>query len=473
MIEFRQHPLAIIQGIGKSLILIAFPLIRRLLALRFDIYTWLLGDSLDIAILLTVLGYAFLRFRSKKICITDEYIITKSGIIFRQVSKIPSEKITTIYLSKNPFYSVFGAVWLVVETNAKTAKKSDFSMLISRRNAKRLEHYTDEITAVNVTKSYIPRMRFVIFYAIQSTSTLSGILLLSTLFSQGGAILGRQLRREFLATVDSFSSGIVLGIPPILISISIILLVGWIIGFVFNVIRCLKFSVTRKSSVVIVNKGIFVRQKYFIPSANIISIEKRQSVLTQILGISSVFISASGYGKVKGESAVIFPALNSDETEKTVSMIIPEFKFSKRLIKAEKNSILSFVFLPLLLSLFLITAINFIEKNYPNLLILKLLIIIGLIPCVWLCIVRLIASKQVGYDFSDDVTICYLKGFSIRRVCFKKGSIAKIEIIRNPLNRIFGKCKLKVYCRGESVAVYTVIGLNMAKTAKTVSGKYF
>ena len=466
MTDIHQHPLSIAQGIGRNLILLIFPLLRGLLALKFDIFTWIAGAWIDILLLLTVLSYAVLRYRSKYISFCENCIHIKSGVFLARKCTLPTEKITTIYFSQNLMHRLFGAVQLIIETNAGTSKKSDFSMLISKKNADIFESNVINSVQSVIKKCYMPKMHFIVMYSVQSTSTLSGILLLSAFFSQGGAILNRRLQNEFLNTVDNISHRIVIGIPPILVAVSVVLLVGWFIGFIYNLIRYLRFNITRKANIINISKGIFIKQKYFIFADNIISVERRQSMLTKFLGISSAFIYASGYGKGKGESAVIFPAVTNGESDKTIKMILPEFKFLKIENRPPKSSWKSYILLPLLFCLIIIISILFLQGYNSSIIdILKFSLIIALIPCVWLIIVRLLAWKLSGFSISgDNITISYVKGFSFRKISCKKDKIIKAKIIQNPLNRISGKCKLKIYCAGEKASSHTIIGLTVKQS---------
>ena len=461
----KQHPISLIEGVWKNLFLLAFPLLRGLLALRFDVYKWLYGAWFDLLVIFVILLYAFLRWKSKSFYLEDNTLKIKKGIFFRSRSQLPLSEIVTVYLSRNPIFKIVGATKVIIETNSGYARRGEFSFIISESNAIKLEKYIDK-RKIGVTKRcYQPKLHFILLYSVQSTSALSGILLLSAFFSQLGAILGRQIQGEILGTINNFSRQLVLGIPPALVAISIILIVGFIIGFIFNLIRYIRFSVKRNGHSIIVEKGIFTRQRYYVNPNKIIAVEKHQSLLTKALGISSVFISASGYGKSKGESSVIFPAVNNIGFDKTLEMILTGFRFDKLNYKLPKSSIISYMVMPFWILVLLLGVFIFSGE------IIRFAVIIAFIPTLWLMVVRIIATFLSGVAVDgENITISYVKGFSFRKISCKKNAIIKAQIIQNPFNKISKKCSFIIYCAGEKAHKHYILGMKY-KDAKEIIKK--
>ena len=467
---YRQHPASLIEGVWKNIFLLAFPLLRGLLALSFDVYKWVSGAWLDILILIVIITYAVLRMKSRYFYIEKENLYVKSGIFFRNHFTIPPSEITTVYFSQNPFHKALCATRVIIETNAGAKTKGDFSIILSRKNALALEESINKFSFGVIKKCYQPKTHFVLLYSIQSTSTLSGILLLSAFFSQAGAILGRQIRDEVINTISDISKNFIIKIPPIAVSISIVLIMSFVVGFVFNVIRYMKFIVRRSKASIIIDKGILVRQRYYITPQKIIFIERRQSMLTKLLKISSVFISSAGFGKSKGESAVIFPAVTNKQADKTLRLILPEFQFDKITIKPPKSSVFSYVFLPIMLCAVLSIALIFAKNiKFHSADVISFALIIMLIPFLWLIVVRLVASFMVGVSINDDnVTVSFVKGFSFRKICTKKEKIIKAKIFTNPFNKISKKCTLILYLAGEKAVNLRVIGMKTCDAEKII-----
>ena len=125
-----------------------------------------------------------------------------------------------------------------------------------------------------------------------------------------------------LATLLAF------GIPPLAAIIAFVILGGWLVSFLMNLVRHLRFSVTRQGGRLSVQSGLFTRREYFIAIKRINLIELRQTLITKLFGFYTAFIHANGYGKKKDELSVLMPASDSLDLAPNMKLLLPEIPVS-------------------------------------------------------------------------------------------------------------------------------------------------
>lgn len=473
MRTYKQHPISLFEGIWKRLFILLFPLLRGLLAFKFDIYHWATGAWFDILIISSLLIYAALRWQSRRCSYQNSILTYNDGIIMRRTSNIPSYKLTTVYMTQNPIYMILGAVSVRADTDTGSRKFSDFRMTMKVKDAKKLEEYLIGKDIKITKKYYSPRVGYLVIFSLLNSSAFTGILLLSAFISQAGAILGKQLKDELLYTLNDFSSKFARGIPPLAITISIILICGWLIGFVFNIFHYLKFNILRDSDKLIVNKGILVKKKYMLNRNRIIYYDLRQTLLTKILSISSAYLYISGYGKERRDTSALIPATSIHEIQSTMKMLLPEIKETKTTIKPPKRAWISYcmpaVFLIALIPVALLTVVYFIPFLKP---FFTFSVVIAEIPAIWFFIVRFVAVFMAGIGESNSViTLKYTHGYAFHSVSMFKTKIAKVKIMRSPFNYLSGRCTIYFYSIGEHAKRHRIQGINY-KDAFTFAKKF-
>ena len=116
----RQHPLAIIGYTSKNFWLLLIPLIRGLVALKFDFYNWASGAQWDILAVTVMIAAAYMRWYCTSYEVTDDSVHIKTGVIVRRDTDIPFKCISAVTSEENPIYGRFGAILLYIDTDAAT-----------------------------------------------------------------------------------------------------------------------------------------------------------------------------------------------------------------------------------------------------------------------------------------------------------------------------------------------------------------
>ncbi|MGN0660718.1 MAG: PH domain-containing protein [Oscillospiraceae bacterium] len=464
MNTYKQHPISMTEGIWKSVIVLIFPLMRGLLAASFDVYTWVTGAWFDIVIVASILLYAFLRFKSKSCCVHDGYLSYRSGVILRQVGDIPVTMLTTVSMRRPLLYRFTNAVIVKAETDMGPKNLPDVTITLNGYDAAELEDLLKKHN-VNVTKRYYtPKAGYLVLYSLLNSSTFSGILLISAFFSQTGAVVGRKIQDDVFYTLNDISVKVALGIPPIAITISIVLLSGWLIGFIFNVANFLRFTIRRTNDHLVIDKGIVAKRRYLINCNRIVYVDLRQTLITKLFSVSSAYIYCSGYGKGKNEAAVLIPATSKNDMQSSMKMLLPEFEAVKPGIRPRPAALMSYC----INTIYLIAAIpivcHFAAPLFPNFAeLIYFSAVIAEIPCVWHLAAKIFAFFTSGIgENGEHLILKYSKGFSFHSLTVCKSKISAIRIMRNPFNLMSGRCTMCFYTYGEKIKSHRIKGISYA-----------
>lgn len=119
----KQHPIAMIRYTSKNFWLLLIPLVRGLLALGFDFYSWLSGAYLDILVVLIILGAAFFIWWNITFKTEETGIKFSEGVFVKREYFIPFSTMTSVTARKNFSLRPMKAVTLYIDTDSSSALK--------------------------------------------------------------------------------------------------------------------------------------------------------------------------------------------------------------------------------------------------------------------------------------------------------------------------------------------------------------
>ena len=77
------------------------------------------------------------------------------------------------------------------------------------------------------------------------------------------------------------------------------LLGGWLIDFILNLVRHLGFQAVRRGGELYIRCGIVTVREYLLSAERVNFLQLRQSILTKVFGYYAGMVSCTGYGKEK------------------------------------------------------------------------------------------------------------------------------------------------------------------------------
>lgn len=467
--ERHTHPITLLQMIWRFLFLLIIPAARGFLTALSggNIAAWLGGAWLDILIIFFIFLMAFLEWWNLCYRWDNVGLTIRKGVFFRRRIFIPAGKIITLSLTRSFFLKPFRAVRLRADTWAGDSKSTDISLTLPRDTAesiltgrKDFLHQGDVFSP----REYHPRGLYITCLSAILSSSFAGVLFIATFISQTGSLLGREFSDRIAGTFEQLTRAIAWGLPPATVAIAYLLLFGWLFSFVRNLIRHRNFLVRRSSNELFINSGIITNRYYSIRLDEVNYLDIRQSLITKLLGLYSVFVGAVGYGKEKDDISAMIPANSWGRMVRHLHFLLPEFAVSPRSTKPNFGSIIRFLWDPLVPTLLIPVTGWILSYFFPTWRdFITSIVWMAMIPCGWFLCVRILDffTTGVGKD-GDTFTLRYSSGIQLHTVVLPRRRIAQVVLRQSPIQAFDRKCDLFVFSAAEKKKKHHIRNLDLA-----------
>ena len=447
MREFqRQHPVFVVHAFSKYLILLLLPLLRSLVLLRGDVLTWVRGTWFDILVLFAIIGAGVAQWMATRYALREEGIFAVSGILVRKERYIPYKNLSSIAIEE-PFYlRPFRISRLRLETDSGSAQKADLTFLLSRGQAEEIigcgaDRLADLKGGPEGARSYHPRALYIAILSLITSNTLTGVLFAATFLSQSGKVLGEQFERLLVNSFTRIVQILAFNIPPAAAMAAAILLGGWAIAFLMTLISNLRFRAQRKGRLLTVRAGIVTKKEYYLAVERINYVMFRQNLITRLCGFYSAFLNCTGYGKERNELAVLLPAVGDEELKRSLRLLLPEYRISRRKYRPYLRTLSRFLIPPLTIMLVIVLFFGGLYLLFPRFGRTTLFFgLMAMLPAVWWLFVKIAAYFHVGIGIKEDIyTFRYTFAYAFFTVTVHKDKIARVEV-RQSLFQKMSQC---------------------------------
>lgn len=492
------HGLAVVENTTRNFWLLLFPLLRGLGALQFDLYSWVRGAWFDLLIVVVLLASAVLRWQYYTYMLTDEGIYFRKGVILRKAATLPWSCLSGTTFEQPPLYRLLGVQHFRAETDAGSSRRADFRITLSNAQAAQLARalaaagvaYQSRGKKASARFRYRPSWGYLALFSILSSSSLSGVLFASAFITMTGAIIGRKLEQDVLSSITELSRHLAFGIPPLAAMLSIVLFLGWLFSFLRNVLRYLRFELSREDDGhLLIRTGYFGRYAHRLSPCHINYLDLRQTLLTKLLSVSSGYIHSSGYGKGKNEIAVLIPATAKKTILRTIRRLLPELLPSNAAnntmeassteastmeassmeasvveAKPPKLTFWGFISNSVFVVLLIPCAALLLRNVFPD---WSQLIVFAAfmaeIPSIWWLIVNFVSFYTTSIRFDGRIlTLLYASAYAFHTVTIPVGKVVQVRITQSIFQRMGNCCSLQIYTCSERSRRHTVPNLLLA-----------
>lgn len=499
----RQHPAALLGYTTKNFWLLLIPLIRGLAALRFDFYTWSRGAGWDILAVTAMIAIAVVRWYFTFYSFDEDGISVRKGMILRSEIKIPCLNVSAVTSEENPVLVRFGAVKVYIDTDSTSGgkKNADLCLMIYKPDRARLFNILSKtfrspensgkrkIRSSGMNFTYKASSKSLIAFSLLFSSALSGVVLLMTALSGSADIIGDRLERDFFKAVNDVSDAvstlagrIISGISPAGIAVSVIIGLGFVISFAANILRHIKFTVSRRGKCIIITSGLIVKRMYCINSRKINIADMRQNLLMKLFGVTSVHVNCTGYGKRKNEFPVFVPVCSIRGTQSggvrglggVMDKLLTGFSRSETYINPKLTYIMRFIGPPAVL-IFAVQAAGLAALMvYPHWQeLIRFMTILCEIPAVWLLFVKACAYCTNGINITSD-SICakYCRGYDFHTIAVPLERVSQIRITQTIFQRMNKSCDVHIFTSSEHIGSHRVRGLPIKEVQELIRERF-
>lgn len=459
----HSHPINIFEQTSKFLVLLVFPVLRALFYSGWNFSGWLSGAWFDILIIIVIILMGILGWYKYIYNLSDEGLYIQKGIVIVKKRFIPYRKLSMVSVVE-PFYLMpFCAVRITADTDGGNSRSSDFKITIKKSEVAEFKSRVQApFTNPNdIKRVYKPQNLYIAILSLVVSNSLAGAVLVSTFISGMGKVLGQEAESLLVGKLTELAQKLAFGLPPIAAYTALVVLGGWAISFLINLVHHLRFCVTRKGNNLNINGGLITRREYLVTVKRVNLIELRQSVLTKLVGLYTALIHCSGYGKGKDEHSVLMPAGSRRDILQNIRLILPEMAVEKPTVRP-KIKFLSRFMIPPLTAIGITLAVWLLSYYLFPLLrdVVFFIFIMALITSMWYLAVKIIAFLHTGVAQSDEAyTFCYTYAFSIKTVSVAKRRIIKLTVRRSFFQVMSGCCDLVVLTYSEGTKRHVIPNL--------------
>lgn len=477
----HSHPVNILENTSRFLILLLFPLLRALLTIFLSggsLYAWLKGAWFDIMTLLLIVGLGLIAWFQYGFRLEDDGIRLKKGIFLVKYRFLPYRKLSVLSVERPWYLLLFRAVRVRADTDGGIPTLPDFSITVHKDEIPSLIRLANApfVNYSEMKRVYLPKNMNIALLSFVASNTLTGVIFVSTFVSGAGKVLGGQFENRLLQQLTALSQTLAFGIPPAAAMLAFVILGGWLVAFVLNLIRHLRFSATRQGGSLNVVSGLITRREYWLAVQRINLIELHQTLLTKLFGFYSAFVHCNGYGKEKDELSVLMPSAESTDLTRNLELLLPEIPLCKPKIRP-KIKYLSRFLIPPVTWIGVVSAL-WLAASWLFPYLNEILWYMGLmaeIPCVWYLLVKIVSYFHTGVGVSENAyTFCYTYIYRIKTIAVPKQRIVRLQIRRSLFQVMSGCCDLVIYTYSEGHKRHVVPNLefNEARTIMGAMGYY-
>ena len=462
--EILQHPLAVVDAFSRYILLLLLPLLRSFMLFWSDFSTWISGVWLDVLVLLVILGFGVARWWSVRVRL-GEGLIVRSGLLIVRRRVIPLRKLSSIAVERVWYLRPFKAVRFRAETDAGLEGAPELRLLLRDRDAEAVEKaFSDLLTGEKgMVRRYEPRGRYVGILSFLTSDSLTGVLFAAAVISQSGKILGEEAEDRLLNSLTRLMQMVAFWLPPAAALIAGVILGGWLIDFTLNLIRHLRFQAVRQGDEIFVRCGAVTVRRYTLSARHINYLYLRQSLFTAVFGFYSGSAGVTGYGKNKGEQAVILPAVGREDLRRSLSLILPELRPCGKKMRPPLRTLWRMVWPPLLTAAVAGILWRAAYRRLPA--VEELTMFLGamvMLPAVWWLLIRFYGFFHTGVGWQGDAfTFRATRGYRIFTVVVPADKIVRVQVVRNIFQRQSRCADLKVFVRAEGRRCFLIRNLDM------------
>ena len=462
-IQLRPHPLSILSYLAKYLFLLLIPLLRGFLsALQGGFYHWLSSAWIDLLLVLGYLGFGVLFWLCYTLSPAPEGLFIRRGVFVREEFLLPRSRFSCV-TTVEPFYlRPFGGVYLRVDTSGGGLRQADLSVFLRKRDLPLLLRASAPEQPPYLVRGYRPKSTYVFLLAALTSNSFAGVLLLSTLVSQIGEVLGRRFSEMLYGTFEEVARALAFGLPPAAAAIAYLLLFGYLLAFVSNLLRHGNFSVARRGDLLEIRSGLLTGRTYLLRRRQIGCVDIRRTLFTSILGLSSVFLQTVGYGKYEDDISALIPCTTRLHLESSLRLLLPEYHSSPRTVRPNWRSWGHYLYQGGLACGGVLLGGALCLWLFPTWEALTLWVgLLCLIPALWFTIVQLVDFFTAGLSFSQGCfTLRCAHRFYLHQVILPRERVASVRAVASVLQHRRGRCDLIVSIYSEGHRRYRVRDLD-------------
>ena len=266
----------------------------------------------DIAAAAALCLWSFWRWRSVSYAV-GRHVHVQKGYFWRRQQCLPIGYASAVGIECTPLMWLFRGrrVWFYTAGGRKGER---LSLFLPRQSA--LRFWPNIKTAHRVRRFW----RTLVLSTSASNAAV-GLLTVAVPLRQMLRLLGDRSAGELYTLADKLLTW---GLSPLINTLLLLLLIGWGVAFVRNLLRYAGFSVTANAQGLCVRCGRPVRQDMWIARRDITALELYQTLSMRLCGLYSAAVTVRGCRQRERAHPVIVPAAGRQALQQELWRLLPE-----------------------------------------------------------------------------------------------------------------------------------------------------
>lgn len=426
--------------VSKFLFLLIIPFIKSLILQPTGIKEFIKTMWTSILAILIIIIFSFIEYKSIKYMMYDDILIIRKGFIIKKKLIIPIKNINAIVSRCTLLLNLFKSEKISICINSEGEKRKKLVDLIIKKS-----DLDNNLNIAGKIETFKISPIKILLMSMSWSNPVVSLLIAVPFINKMASIIGEETTKRLYSTVGSVFNFITIGIPPLIASISYIMLGAFFITSVIHLLTFVNFKTQITSEYIITTSGLISENTKIIKKHKISAIIINQNLIMLILKLYSMYVHVLGISQGKGEYNLLFTASKKEDIHSVIAAIYNNDSSNKFCIKPHKNRAFNFLKAPLcsLIILFSVIITFFGDKWYEKVILLTLLFILILI--LWWIAICYFAYKHSSLSFSEN--LLYLNGFkrlSLYRAVIPICNIQSISIMKNPFFKWSNLCTVKI-----------------------------
>jgi putative membrane protein len=310
----RLHPAAAVAGAAEQLRGLAVPLLIAIVLSRSAPRA--LGYGLLGVVLVLVYGIA--RWSTEWWSVDEHGIHHWRGVVTKQETTIPLERVQGIETVRGPVQRLFGLVEVHVQTAGGGRRPEVVLKAVTPEDAEALR----EAIGTPAAQPGAPRP--------ERRLTMGGLLLGALTAGRIGVLLpvvaGASQLADDIAGSDAARALVPSNFGEGLALAGAVIVAAWLLSFLGALVSYAGFTVARDGDRLRTRRGFLQRTEASIPVGRIAGVRIVESVLRQPLGLAEVRIESAGYAHEERSARVLFPVIRRRDVPALLEELLPEHR---------------------------------------------------------------------------------------------------------------------------------------------------
>ncbi|WP_283609530.1 YdbT family protein [Faecalispora anaeroviscerum] len=456
----RPHVVTLWNYLSRFFFLLIVPLLQAVFRAPFSEVAW---SSLPGVV--AVVGISCFQYLSCEYGFTAveenghslSILYWNSGLFFQKHRILPADCVASVFLRLNPVLDLFGAAQVMLDSPAANAKRPSLTLLLKKKAPMA---WWDELRG-EITHRYKASPVRVVLMAISWSNPASGLLLIGILLDRAGKLLGEELTRQLYGIYESVNQVqrlIAWGLPPAVAIIGWLMGLGWFCAFLVQFFRYAFFTAGVCPTGTMISRGMLVRSRQLLTNQAIRAVAIRQTLVMRLMHLSSVYLHTIGSGKEKGDRSLLMAAANTRELRYHLAHFYPKessYFFSRegmKLIRPPKNTLMSFLLVPLLHASAIITLYLLFVRYLP--LFSPLVLFLLAFPLYHLLLRTAAYRNSFLAEDNTHIAACSYVSDQLFTAVIPKSAVQAVVIRQNPLQQRSGRCSVRLCIGTEKGACF-------------------